>query len=121
MKANFRALAALLSYPEPELVEALEVLDAVFLVVQAVLDLRDAATRRALGVDEEALIGEWSPDAPNPATLNVAAAARDLGVDGMVVPSAAGRGGWNLAILPRAFDRVRLADRRRAVPVSIDS
>jgi RES domain-containing protein len=87
----------------------------------AVLDLRDAATRRALGVDEEALIGEWSPDAPNPATLNVAAAARDLGVDGMVVPSAARRGGWNLAILPRAFDRVRLADRRRAVPVSIDS
>lgn len=81
-----------------------------------VLDLRDLATRRALGVDGAELVGDWSPDAPNAATMRVAEAAAELGVDGMVVPSAARPGGWNLAVLPRAFDRVRLVSRRRAVP-----
>jgi RES domain-containing protein len=82
----------------------------------AVLDLRDAATRRALGIDERDLVGDWSPEAPNAATLRVAAVATELGVDGMVVPSAAREGGWNLAVLPRAFDAVRLASRRRSTP-----
>ncbi|HEX2194593.1 MAG TPA: RES family NAD+ phosphorylase [Candidatus Limnocylindria bacterium] len=65
---------------------------------------------------EEELTSQWAPDAPNPATMRVATAAADLDVDAMVVPSAAHPGGWNLAVLPRAFDRVRLAARRREVP-----
>lgn len=81
-----------------------------------VLDLRDAATRRALRVSGAQLTGEWAPDAPNPATLRVMRAARELGLDGIVVPSAARPGGWNLAILPVAFDRVRTTRRRRETP-----
>jgi hypothetical protein len=41
-------------------------------------------------------------------------AARSLGVDGLIVPSAAQDDGWNLVVLPPAFDRVRLRSRRRA-------
>ena len=81
-----------------------------------VLDLRDPAVRRALRVSEEQLTGDWAPDAPNPATLRVAAAARELGVDAAVVPSAAREGGWNLVVLPGGFDRVRTSRRRREVP-----
>ncbi|MGH2454847.1 MAG: RES family NAD+ phosphorylase [Candidatus Limnocylindria bacterium] len=78
-----------------------------------VLDLRDPAARHAVGVTMRQLTGEWSPDRPNRSTLRVADVAAELGVDGMVVPSAASPGGWNLAVLPRAFDRVRLIRRRR--------
>jgi hypothetical protein len=81
-----------------------------------VLDLRDAATRRALRTSLRALSAPWSPLAPNAATLRVAAAARRLGVDGLIVPSAARDGGWNAVVLPSAFDRVRLSRRRREVP-----
>jgi hypothetical protein len=82
----------------------------------AVLDLRDAATRKALRVTLGELTAAWSPEAPNPATLRVAAVARDLGVDGMVIPSAARESGWNLAVLPSGFERLQLASRRRATP-----
>jgi RES domain-containing protein len=82
----------------------------------SILDLRDPATRRALRVSEEDLRGPWAPDRPNAATLRVAAAARELGVDGLVVPSAARPEGWNLAVLPGAFGRLKLAARRRGVP-----
>jgi hypothetical protein len=44
------------------------------------------------------------------------ATARRLGVDGLIVPSAARDGGWNAVIFPSAFDRVRLSSRRRRVP-----
>ncbi len=80
-----------------------------------VLDLRDAATRRALRTSVAALTGPWSPDAPNVATLRAARVARTLGVDGLIVPSAARPDGWNLVVLPDAFDRVRLRHRRRQV------
>ena len=72
--------------------------------------------RKALRVTRDQLTAEWAPDAPNPATMRVARAARELGVDAMVVPSAARDGGWNLAVLPHAFDRVRMTRRRREVP-----
>jgi hypothetical protein len=81
-----------------------------------VLDLRDAAVRRALHISEAQLTRDWAPDAPNPATLRVAATARELGVDALIVPSAARDGGWNLVVLPEAFDRVTMTRRRREVP-----
>jgi RES domain-containing protein len=84
----------------------------------AVLDLRDAATRSALGVTLDELVGPWSPERPNRAARRVARAARELGVDGLVVPSAARAGGWNLAVLPEAFDRVRMVARRRSEPAA---
>ena len=83
-----------------------------------VLDLRDAATRRALRTSIAALTGPWSPDAPNAATLRAMRAAQTLGVDGLIVPSAARPDGWNLVVLPAAFDRVRLRHRRRQVAPS---
>jgi hypothetical protein len=84
-----------------------------------VLDLRDPATRRALRAGIAALRGPWSPDQPNPTTLRVARAARELGVDGMIVPSAARDDGWNLVVLPGAFEAVALRRRRReTAPVS---
>jgi hypothetical protein len=81
-----------------------------------VLDLRDAATRRGLRVGLPALSAPWSPERPNRATLRVAAAADRLGVDGLIVPSAAHDGGWNAVIFPRAFGAVSLRRRRREVP-----
>ncbi|HEX5579037.1 MAG TPA: RES domain-containing protein, partial [Candidatus Limnocylindria bacterium] len=54
--------------------------------------------------------------APNRDARRVAAAAAELGVDGVIVPSAATEGGWNLVVLPRAFDRVRMRRRRRGTP-----
>jgi RES domain-containing protein len=79
-----------------------------------ILDLRDPATRRALRAGMPALSAPWSPDQPNPTTVRVAAAAARLGVDGLIVPSAARSDGWNLVVLPHAFDRVRLRSRWRA-------
>jgi len=84
-----------------------------------VLDLRSAATRDALGVTLDQLIGDWAPNAPNRACLTVAKAARDAGADGFVAPSAARPGGWNVAVLPAAFDRVVVAQRRRTRPTSV--
>jgi len=81
-----------------------------------VLDLRVEATRKALGVTLEQLTSEWSPDAPNRACLAVARAARDAGANGFVVPSAARAGGWNLAVLPSAFDRVAVVRQTRSHP-----
>ena len=83
-----------------------------------VLDLRSLETRKALGVTLEQLTGAWSPDAPNRACLAVARAARRAGADGFVVPSAALAGGWNVAVLPGAFDRVRVARQARSHPVA---
>jgi RES domain-containing protein len=79
----------------------------------AVLDLRDPAACRALRVTPAQLIGPWSPQEPNAAASRVAATARRLGVDAMIVPSAARSGGWNLAVLPPSFTRLRLVRRRR--------
>jgi hypothetical protein len=77
-----------------------------------VLDLRRAATRRALRVGVAGLIGPWSPDVPNRDARRVARAAAELGVDGVIVPSAAAEDGWNLVVLPRGFERVRMRRRR---------
>jgi RES domain-containing protein len=81
-----------------------------------VLDLRDAATRRALRTSIAALTGPWSPERPNAAALRAVRSAARLGVDGLIVPSAARPGGWNLVVLPSGFGRVRLRNRRRQQP-----
>jgi RES domain-containing protein len=78
-----------------------------------VLDLREPATRTALRVTLSGMTGRWSPDAPNRSARRVARAAAELGVDGAIVPSAAAEGGWNLVVLPRGFERVRMRRRRR--------
>lgn len=80
------------------------------------LDLRSPTTRETLGVTLEQLTGDWSPDTPNRACLAVARAAREAGADGFVVPSAARDGGWNVAVLPGAFDRVRVTRQARSRP-----
>jgi hypothetical protein len=86
-----------------------------------VLDLRMEATRKALGVTHGQLTSAWSPDAPNRACLAVARAARDAGADGFVIPSAAGAGGWNVGVLPSAFDRVVVVRQNRSHPVHTTS
>jgi len=82
------------------------------------LDLRSPTTREALGVTLKQLRGDWSPDIPNRACLAVARAARDAGADGFIVPSAARDGGWNVAVLPGAFQRVRVTRQARSHPKS---
>jgi hypothetical protein len=42
--------------------------------------------------------------------------ARDLGADGLVVPSAARDGAWNLVVFPSGFDRMRVAGSRAMHP-----
>ena len=83
-----------------------------------VLDLRSRTTRDALSVTLEQLTGEWSPDAPSQACLAVARAAREAGADGFVVPSAARDGGWNVAVLPGAFDHVHVTRQARSQPAA---
>ena len=81
-----------------------------------VLDLRDGKVVRALGVDLADLVG------PRQAARPLADRARALGAEGMVVPSAAHPGGWNLVVFPEGFRKLRV--RTRAVirpPAGTDS
>jgi hypothetical protein len=65
-----------------------------------VLDLRDAATVRELGVDLDRLVGGRR------AAQELADRARDIGAEGMIVPSAARHGQWNLVVFPSGFRRL---------------
>lgn len=80
------------------------------------LDLREPQTLEALGVTVRALRADWSDRVPNEACLVVAGRARELGVDGFIVPSAAREDGWCLDVLPAAFAKVRQVSRRAIVP-----
>lgn len=68
-----------------------------------VLDLRDLAVREALGVDLAQLVRGRA------ASQRLARTARATGARGMVVPSAALDGAWNLVVFPSGFDAVRTA------------
>ncbi len=72
------------------------------------LDLRDAATRTALGVRLEDLTGERAM------AQAVAPRAQASGAHGMIVPSAARPDAWNLVIFPAGFPKVTVG-RGRAV------
>jgi len=88
----------------------------VFEAELAVLDLRDDATRAALGVSLDELVAPWWPDRPNAACRRVLAAALAAGADAIIVPSAARGGGWSIDVLPAAFGRLRLLARDEVAP-----
>jgi len=76
----------------------------------SVLDLRRAEALEALGTDLDALTG---PRAPAQAVVG---RARSLGAEGMLVPSAARRGAWNLVVFPGGFDRLGVGRGRNLRP-----
>lgn len=76
----------------------------------AVLDLRRPGLVDELGVSERQLTG------PRSRAHGLASRARELGADGLVVPSAARPGAWNLVVFPSGFDRIRVAGSRAMHP-----
>jgi RES domain-containing protein len=68
-----------------------------------VVDLRRDEARRVLGVDLRELAG------PRGRAQALAQRARQLGAEGMVVPSAAHPEHWNLVVFPAGFAKVRVA------------
>jgi RES domain len=71
-----------------------------------VVDLRRAGLAGELGVTDRQLTGARSR------AHGLATKARSLGADGLIVPSAARRGAWNLVVFPSGFDRLRVAGSR---------
>lgn len=75
------------------------------------VDLRDAATREALGLgDLGSLTGAW--DAPQSLANRLTA----MGAQGAIVPSAARPDAWNLVVFPAGFDRVSVRRGRTMHP-----
>jgi RES domain-containing protein len=68
-----------------------------------VLDLRRPEAREALGVELADLVGSRE------ACQAVAEPARRMGAEGLVVPSAAHAGAWNLVVFPSGFRAIRPA------------
>lgn len=75
-----------------------------------VLDLRDPAVVDDLGIDLDVLTG------PRRAAQEVGARARAMGAEGMIVPSAARRGHWNLVVFPDGLGRVTASGSRAMHP-----
>lgn len=65
-----------------------------------VVDLRRRAARDELGVELASLTGARA------SAQALATKARNLGAEGMIVPSAARGGEWNLVVFPSAFRRL---------------
>ena len=65
-----------------------------------VVDLRRRAARDELRVELAGLTGARAP------AQALATKARSLGAEGMIVPSAARAGEWNLVVFPSAFARL---------------
>lgn len=75
-----------------------------------VLDLRDPGVVGDLGIDLDALTG------PRRAAQELGARARALGAEGMVAPSAARHGHWNLVVFPAGLGRVTASGSRAMNP-----
>lgn len=75
-----------------------------------VLDLRSAEVVDELGIDLERLTG------PRSEAHALAARARALGAEGMIVPSAARDGAWNLVVFPSGFARLHATGSRAMHP-----
>ena len=76
----------------------------------AVIDLRRVGLAEELGVSERHLTGARLR------AHGLAALAREMGADGLIVPSAARAGAWNLVVFPSGFDRLRVAGSRAVRP-----
>ena len=74
------------------------------------VDLRRPGLAAELDVNKRQLTG------PRTRAHGLAAKARKLGADGMVVPSAARAGAWNLVVFPSGFGRLRVAGSRAMHP-----
>jgi RES domain-containing protein len=75
-----------------------------------VIDLRRAGLADELGISERQLTG------PRSRAHGLAAKVRALGADGLIVPSAARPGAWNLVVFPSGFRRMRVAGSRAMHP-----
>jgi RES domain-containing protein len=75
-----------------------------------VLDLRRPGLADELGIRMERLTGSRAR------AHGLARRALDLGAGGMVVPSAARPGAWNLVVLPSGFDRMGVIGSRTMHP-----
>jgi hypothetical protein len=75
-----------------------------------VVDLRRDGLPGQLGIDLDQLTG------PRTRAHDFAERARELGAAGMVVPSAARDGAWNLVVFPSGFEALRVAGSRAMNP-----
>ena len=67
-----------------------------------VVDLRRSDAREQLGIELGAITGARR------AAQELAARVRDVGADGLILPSAAHRKHWNLVVFPNGFPKVRV-------------
>ena len=74
------------------------------------LDLRRVEVRAELDVSLDTLTG------PRSRAHGLARRARTLGAEGMLVPSAARDGAWNLVVFPEGFGRLRITGSRATNP-----
>ena len=88
----------------------------VFQADLSVLDLRRPEILDALDLTIDDLNADWSPGSPNVACLKVSAAAAAAGAEGMIVPSAAYPGAWNLDVLPKGVSGRQRVGRERKIP-----
>ena len=70
------------------------------------VDLRRPGLADELGVSGRRLVG------PRSRAHGLVGKARELGADGLIVPSVASAGAWNLVVFPSGFERLRIAGSR---------